>query len=261
MIYFKYDQLVTVYVEIVIFNNLCIDFLLGLTTCLCRRRKVKKLQQILSAMLGSIVAVCYPLMLTVWQIITKLLLAFVLVGILDKYVSFKDYMTSLVIYVLITYALGGIVYGISNLLGVDIKGYAVLGVLTMSIAILELVVWFVVFKKADQSKEYFDVSVKYKGKTYWLKGFYDTGNTLTDTLTGKPIVLLSKSVVDSFKSQQQMVYDGFVEIKTVNGESSVPIIELDEIKCGKSIYHGFGAITDQNIKDCDLILQNTLKYK
>ena len=131
----------------------------------------------------------------------------------------------------------------------------------MSIAILELVVWFVVFKKADQSKEYFDVSVKYKGKIYWLKGFYDTGNTLTDTLTGKPIVLLSKSVVDSFKAQQQIIYDGFVEIKTVNGESTVPIVELDEIKCGKYIYHGFGAITDQNIKDCDLILQNTLKYK
>ena len=251
----------TVYVEVVIFNNLCIDFLLGLTTCLCRRRRVKKVRHILSAMLGTIVAVCYPLMPSALQVVTKILLAFVLVAILDKYTSFKDYILSLVIYVLLTYALGGIVYGISNLLGVDIKCYAVLGVLTMSIAILELVVWFVIFKKADQSKEYFDVSIKYKGKIYWLKGFYDTGNTLTDTLTGKPIVLLSKSVVDSFKSQQQMVYDGFVEIKTVNGESSVPIIELDEIKCGKSIYHGFGAITDQNIKDCDLILQNTLKYK
>ena len=246
--------------EIVIFNNLCIDFLLGITTCLCRRRKVKKLRQMMSAVLGCIVAVFYPFMPNYAQIIVRILLSFVLVAIIDKFTSFKDYMKSVGIYVLLTYGLGGTVYGISTLIGVDIRNYAVLGILTMSIVILELIVWFVVRQKPEENKRFYTVTILFKDKPYSFKGFYDSGNTLTDPLTGKPVILLSKTAVDKLSESNKIVYDGFVDIKTINGESTVPIIELDEIRCGKSIYHGFGAITEQNVKDCDLILQNTLRY-
>ena len=246
--------------EIVIFNNLCIDFLLGATTNLCRRRKVNKLRQILSAIIGSVFAVLYPLMPAVAQVIVRLLLAFVLVAIMDKFHSVKDYFLSVGLYVLLTYALGGVVYGISNLIGVDVRNYALLGILTMSIAILELVIWFVVKGKPSENKQYYDVVVKFKNKCYSFKGFYDSGNTLTDPLTGRPIILLSKNAVEILNGDGKIVYDGFVELKTVNGESTVPIIELDEIQCGKSVYHVFGAIMEQNVKNCDLILQNTLRY-
>ena len=255
-----YDFLVTVYVEIVIFNNLCIDLLLGVTVCLCRRRKVKKLRQLLSAIIGSVFATLYPLMPTVAQIFVRLLLAFLLVVIVDKYISIKDYLISVGLYVVLTYALGGIVYGLSYLLNVDVRGYAVLGILMLSIVVFELVIWFVVKEKPNENKRFYDVIIRFKNKNYVFKGFYDSGNTLTDPLTGKPIILLSKPAVDKLRERQELIYDGFVDIKTVNGESSVPIIELDEIRCGKAVYHGFGAIMEQNVKDCDLILQNTLRY-
>ena len=221
---------------------------------------MNKLRQILSAIIGSVFAVLYPLMPAVAQIIVRLLLAFVLVAIMDKFHSVKDYFLSVSLYVLFTYALGGVVYGISNLIGVDVRNYAVLGILTMSIAILELVIWFVVKGKPSENRQYYDVVVKFKNKCYSFKGFYDSGNTLTDPLTGRPIILLSKNAVEILNGDGKIVYDGFVELKTVNGESTVPIIELDEIQCGKSVYHVFGAIMEQNVKDCDLILQNTLRY-
>ena len=95
----------------------------------------------------------------------------------------------------------------------------------------------------------------------WLKGFYDSGNTLTDSLTGRPVVLLSKTAVDLIRQGESVIYDGFVDVKTVNGESSMPIIELEEVRCGQNTYSCFGALTEQNMKGCDLILQNTLTYK
>ncbi|MBO7326595.1 MAG: sigma-E processing peptidase SpoIIGA [Clostridia bacterium] len=250
----------TVYVEIVIFNNLCIDFLLGATTSLCRRRKVKKARQLLSAIIGSLFAVLYPLMPAVAQLIVRLLLVFLLVAIGDKFATLKDYLKSVGIFTVLTYALGGIVYGLSNLIGLDLRNYGVLGILMMSIAVLELVVWFVVNGKSQNYKSFFDVDITFKSKKFRLKGFYDTGNTLTDPLTGRPIVLLSNRVVEQFAINGQISYDGFVDIKTVNGESTVPIIELDEICCGQSVYHGFGAILGHDMKDCDVILQNTLMY-
>ncbi len=251
----------TVYVEIVIFNNLFIDLLLGITTTFCRRRKPRYVRLLLSSIIGTLVSVFYAFMPSVAQIVVRLLLAPILVAVMDKYVSFKDFFVSLMLFVAFTFALGGGVYGLSYLVGIDLRGYAVLGVLAMTIVIMELIIWFVVIKKPSNSKEYYDISIIYKGKIYWLKGFYDSGNTLTDSLTGRPVVLLSKSTVSMLQEESALNYDGFVDVKTVNGESSMPMIEFDEIRCGQSVYHGFGALTDIEMKNYDLIMQNTLTYK
>ena len=120
--------------------------------------------------------------------------------------------------------------------------------------------WFVIKSKPQSDKQFYNVVIRYKNRNYNFKGFYDSGNTLTDPLTGKPVILLLKTVVDKLSENSNVVYDGFVDVKTINGESSVPIIELDEIRCGKAVYHGFGALIEQEVKDCDLILQNTLRY-
>ena len=250
----------TVYVEIVIFNNLCIDCLLGVTTSICKRRKIKKLRQLLSAIIGSMFAVVYPLMPTVAQILVRLLLAFLLVAIIDKYNSVKDYLVSVGVYVALTYVLGGFVYGISNLVGVDIRSYFVLGILMLSILILETIIWFVMKQKPQEKRHIYDIKIKFKNQYYVFKGFYDSGNTLTDPLTNMPVVILSKSVVDKLSENGAVTYDGYIEVETINGESTVPIIEIDEIHCGKALYHGFGAIVERNMHDCDIILQNTLVY-
>lgn len=256
-----YPLSVTVYIEIVIFNNLIVDLLLGVTTCLLRRRKPKRLRQTMSSIIGTVVAVIYPLVPAVPQILIKVFLAPLLALIVDKYTSPKDYLKSLGIFVVLTYFLGGCVVGINTLLGVDIRGYVVLGVLALSVLVLEVVVWFVLLKKPEQNKVCVDVSVKYKGKILWFKAFYDSGNTLTDTLTGLPVVILSQSAVNTLKESGTMTYDGFVQVKTVNGESSLPIIEFEEIRCGQRAYHCFGAISEQTMDNYDLILQNTLTYK
>ncbi len=251
----------TVYVEIVIFNNFFIDLLLGISTCFSRRHKLKPLRLVTSSIIGTIIGVLYLFMPPVAQVITKILLAPILVLVVDKYSSIKDYSVSLALFIIYTFLLGGCVYGISNLVGIDIRSYGVLGVLAMSVAILEAVLWFVVSRKSSYTKQFYDVSLSYKGNIFWMKGFYDSGNTLTDILTGKPIVLLSKSASDMINNNAKVTYEGFVAVKTINGESNLPIIELDEVRCGKSAYHCFAAFMDHEIENCDLILQNTLTYK
>lgn len=255
-----YDFLVTVYVEIVVLNNLIIDLLLSATTVFSRRRKPRKLRIFASAIIGTIVAVTYVFMPAVLKVLAKIFLAPILTLTFDKYSSFKDYLTSLVLFVVFTFALGGAVYGLCHLLGVDLRSYAVLGALIGAIFLCECVIWFVVVKKPSQNKLYYDVAVTYKGKVLWLKGFYDSGNTLTDSFSGLPVILLSNSAVKTLKNLGNLAYEGFVQVKTVNGESSMPLIAFDEIRCGQSVYHGYGAISGVDNKDCDLILQNTLVY-
>jgi hypothetical protein len=115
-------------------------------------------------------------------------------------------------------------------------------------------------QKPQEKRHIYDIKIKFKSQYYIFKGFYDSGNTLTDPLTNMPVVILSKSVVDRLSENGVVTYDGYIEVETINGESTVPIIEIDEIHCGNAIYHGFGAIVERNMHDCDIILQNTLVY-
>lgn len=251
----------TVYVEIVFLNNFFIDLLLCISTIFSRRRKLRKLRIIASAIIGAVVSVAYAFMPAVFKVLTKVLLAPILTITFDKYKSVKDYIMSLGLFVIFTFVLGGSVYGLCHMAGIDLRGYAVLGVLAFAIVFLEGVLWFVVVKKPNSNKTYYDVAVTYKGKVLWLKGFYDSGNTLTDSFSGFPVVLLGNSAVKMLQEFGELSYEGFVEVKSINGESSMPIISLDEVRCGQMSYNCFGAITGQDVKDCDLILQNTLVYK
>jgi sigma-E processing peptidase SpoIIGA len=251
---------VTVYVEIVVLNNLIIDLLLAITTIFSRRRKLRKIRIFASSIIGAVASIAYLFMPAVIQTVIKIFLAPLITLIFDKYSSVKDYLTSLALFMIFTFVLGGTVYGLCSLTGIDLRSYAVLGVLVGSILILESVIWLVIVKKPSQAKSFFDVAVTYHGKVLWLKGFYDSGNSLIDDLTGLPVILLTNSAIKMLKELGDIKYDGYVQVKTINGESTMPIIAFDEIRCGQSVYHGYGAITNADNKDCDLILQNTLVY-
>lgn len=52
-----------------------------------------------------------------------------------KILGVKEYVKSLVVFVIATYAVGGITFGLSYLCGVDVKSYAAFGLIACAIAI------------------------------------------------------------------------------------------------------------------------------
>ena len=93
----------TVYVEIVFLNNFFIDLLLCISTIFSRRRKLRKLRIIASAIIGAVVSVAYAFMPAVFKALTKVLLAPILTITFDKYKSVKDYIMSLGLFVIFTF--------------------------------------------------------------------------------------------------------------------------------------------------------------
>lgn len=251
----------TVYVEVVILNNLLIDLLLGITTSVARRRKIHKWRQVFAAVAGAGAAAAYVVLPPVAQIVIRAVLAPVMALIFDKYTGFKDYLVSLAIFALLTFALGGTVTGIGNLLDVDPTRYLTLGLVALGLVIMELTVKAMVIKRAKTARTIKSVSLGYKGKTFNMQALYDSGNSLTDVVTALPIVLLSANAEKELSGLDAVNigdYEGYVTVESVGGEGVLPIIELDGIIVDGKALTAYAALSGRSFDGFDVILNNTM---
>lgn len=281
----------SVYVELVIFNNLAIDFLLVVATQTIRRRKLKKLRTFASVVLGATLATCYPLLPEWAQILARILLAPAMTLVLDRYVidekrtgrtngiarkcgeseagvetkhdkdnrniknAFCDYLKSLFVFAFATYFVGGAIYGLSFAMGVDIKSYAVLGLCALALALTILCARVIASKRSKKGCAIKDATVCVNGRKILLKGLCDSGNLLVDDVSGLPVAVLSAKAKDTLG---KVSVEGFVNVASVAGEKCMPIVdaecvEVDGKRCACKI-----AICDNNFGDYDLILQHSM---
>ncbi len=251
----------SVYVELVIFNNFAVDLFIALSTLAIRRKRVGKLRLFGVAVVGSTVATLYAIAPRWGQILVKILLAPLLCAMLTKYegVSVKDkvadYAKTLVCFCLVTYFVGGIVYGILAAFKADISSYPVLGIVCLACVICLRCALSIAKKRSESGKRVVGVVVSVDGEKIELKGLCDSGNLLTDDLSGLPVIMLSKSACDKIGKRQ---IEGFVTAHTVTGEKCMPYVKFDSVQVGQKCQNALGALCDCQFDDFDVILQNSM---
>lgn len=256
-----YDSVMSVYIELVLFNNIAVDLLLIVAVQITRGRKIRKLRTMLAVFIGAVCATVYAVAPRWATIVIKALLAPVLTLIFDKYGGERkicvllDYLKSLACFVCYTYLAGGIVYGISFAFGIDINSYAILGVVALAMALTIFCARRIVRKKASAGRQTENVVIKANGKSVEVVGLCDSGNSLVDDVSGLPVVMLSSDVETKLGKIRP---DGFVNVQTVGGESVLPIVPLDEVLVGKVSRKAYGALCGKRFSDCEVILQNSM---
>ncbi len=254
----------SVYVELVIFNNLCIDALLVALTLLFRKRKIRKLRFVLAIVVASGIATAYPIVGGGLQMTIKILICPLVALICDKYDNSSarrwlvDYLKSLVIFILITYFLGGVVYGLSFLLGVDICSHATLGLVALALVIAILTVHFLTRSRSMHKRKLCKAQIVCQQKMVELECFCDSGNTLTDDISGAPIVILSAYAERQIVDNSACKIDGFVSVNTVSSECTMPIVRLESVSVDGKEYVAYGALSRRKFDGFDVILQNTM---
>lgn len=284
----------SVYVELVIFNNLAIDFLLIVATQIVRRRRIRKLRALFAVLLGAAVATLYPLAPVGVQIAVKICLAPVMTAIFDTYstkkkctnlhknknevkyendvdnsfsakgrranlnlkiLGVKEYVKSLVVFVIATYAVGGITFGVSYLLGVDVKSYAAFGLVACAIAITLICARVLRKKRSSNASALTIANISVDGRKIALTGLCDSGNTLVDGVSGLPVVILS---ANAEKQLGKTDIEGFLSVVTVSGESNMPITKLQDVEVAGRRISCMAALSRKDFENCDLILQNSM---
>lgn len=285
----------SVYVELVIFNNLAIDFLLIVATQILRRRKVFKIRTLVAVIIGAAIATFYPIASQGIQIAIKVCLAPIMTAIFDTYslskkkcanfrkninevkcendvdnsfsakersanlnlkiLGVKEYVKSLVVFVIATYAVGGITFGLSYLCGVDVKSYAAFGLVACAIAITLIGARVLRKKRSSDASTLTIANISVDGRKIALTGLCDSGNTLVDGVSGLPVVILSAKAE---KELGKTDIEGFLHVTTVSGECDMPITLLSNFEVDGKKMSCMGALSRKEFENCDLILQNSM---
>ena len=251
----------SVYIELVIFNNFFLDFMLLYAALSVRRRKLSVLRGAFASLMGAICAVAYPLIPGAAQTVIKLALAPLMCIVaaspagIDLKHKFGDFIGTTLIFVLLTYFAGGAVYGLSYALGVDVKSYAVLGLMAIAIIAMILCAKLIAHKRSNGTKSTCNTTVQIGGKTESVQALCDSGNLLVDDVSGLPIVILSQEIAERMNARK---LTGFINVNTVSGEDSLALVNIDEICVNGKQFKALGALSHKNFGSFDIILQNSM---
>jgi len=196
-----------VYLEYAIIDNLVINSLLLWLTCRTVKLKPPQWRIIISAVVGTMIALALPLINVpgIWggalmvaiRIFTGAMLAFI---VYNK--SFARYLLFLLIFVSYTFALGGAIYGVmfavmgveaSLLTSTTVPVGVFIGVACVFLWILSKLVKFLNVRHSINNYLR-DVIITYKDNKFKITSYLDTGNRLVDPKSQAPVVIITMSL-------------------------------------------------------------------
>lgn len=237
--------------EIVIEVSLCINIFLNSFILLISGKLLKERARLwfLSATIGGVVAILSPLFLL--SSFSKLILwlASVAIACVISFPckTFKKFILSLSVVFLVTFLFGGGVYAAENLIG----SLSIFGVLLCAFVIYLFATMLLKHLARRRLVESFTypVVLKSNGMKVEEEGFLDSGNMLYDSITGKPVMLVTYEIFRQFYqdiSYISIITKSFDEKKLKNGHyirvnslscpSNLLVFSLDEVEIGEESF-------------------------
>ena len=229
-----------VFIEYVLIDNFFIDYLLLKTTFFIMNLTVKKSRLVVSAFLGALFSLAFPIinLANVLTLILKILVGLTLVMISYKFTDFRSYYVSCVVFLTLTFLTGGAIIGVYNLIGIKYSTEISIAVMILPVYILlklgVAVIKFLYVKRHTVNLTY-EVEIFALGNTVKASGFLDTGNFLYDGFS--PTIVISKRLFEILLKSGSLTEIKKQKIATVNGEQ-----EKISFKCDKLVIKDRGEL-------------------
>lgn len=224
----------TVFIEYVLIDNFVIDWLLLKATFALTRCRAKKVGLIIAPLIGAVCALTYPL-LTDYPVVLyaiKLSLGFLMVAIAGAVDTLKSFMINSAVFFCCTFALGGAVTGVFNLLGLSADNEISIALMFLpagGLCFLLLHLIKFLYRRKNITANIVRVKILLMGKEIEASGLIDTGNTLYDG--AKPVVVASGGLAKRMLAGlDSLPHTGSIEISTLTGKAKKPTLKIDGIK-------------------------------
>lgn len=206
-----------IYIEYVIIDNLVINSLILILVKNTLKLKSSWWRIALGAVLGTVVACVLPL-LNISQLLQfpiKIALGLVMVLCLAKYVRFKTYIFSFLLFIAYTIIMAGGVLAILMLFGTDIDmlasgGYDIAlpyGIILLIVSLYAYIITLIarfLSRKRDINPFIKKIKLYIGKKEIDFTAFIDSGNSLKDKKTGLPVIVVSLSSLEKFFSKEEL---------------------------------------------------------
>lgn len=245
-----------VYIEQVLIDNFIINFLILLCLGFVFRVKLKKVNLIISSLLGSVISLLMPIfsLNNIISFIIKILLSLSMISLIKRYKTLSEFLLYYLTFILLTFLFGGACLFLllsfdKNFNVNNYNSYSLpLGVIVLIIFFISLLIKNIfknIYKRKKLNSFIYKIKLFNNNKCDEILGYLDSGNFLNDNLTKKPItivdfnslknLLVDINITDILFNRTDKLNKYFknVHLQTVssiNKGSKILIIEIEKLE-------------------------------
>lgn len=196
----------TVYVDIVLLENICMNYIILFGTAYIIKIKIKHIRIILASLLGAIYAVLsYTEIVPMYTSLPiKIVLSICMVYIAFTPKKIKGLIKELVVFYLVSFALGGCAFALLYIVrpqDIFIHNGVYIGTYPLKIALLGGIVGFIItyiaFKivksRVSKNEIIYKAIINIEEKNIEINVLLDTGNMLKDAISGDAVIVIEKN--------------------------------------------------------------------
>lgn len=195
----------TVYLDIIFLENLCINCIILLATALINKNTISIIRILLSSLIGSVYAVIVYLSISeiFTNVILKVILSLCMVHIAYNPRNMKILLKQLILFYLTSFTFGGVAFALLYFVkpqNILIRNGVLIGTYPIKIALTGVILGFIIitiafknYKKKLSKKDMFcNITIEFKNKYKTVKAMIDTGNLLKEPISGTPVIIVEK---------------------------------------------------------------------
>ena len=261
----------TIYVDVVLLENLCMNYIILFGTGYILKLKIKHLRILASSLVGAIYAIlAYAGIFPMYaNILVKVVLSICMVYIAFYPKNIKGMAKELIVFYLVSFALGGCTFALLYIVkpqDIFMKNGVYIGTYPIKIALLGGIVGFVItyvaFKivktKMSRNELLYDIKIKINGNELTTKVLLDTGNMLKDPISNNPVILIEKKMLydilpkEILENTSNMLGGDFKESDTLSNEYRTRLRIIPFTSVGKQNGMMLGVKADEVIVITDV---------
>lgn len=242
------DRVYIVYLDVFFMINFIMDYMIILITSRIAKVKKKRIRQLAGASCGALysVIVIKPLTNHLFKItLVNILIAAVMVLISFGFTSASVYIKNVFLLFVVSFTMSGIINYLyySTVIGkyvrnvlsgnsnkvVNARKFILVSVLAY---ILLSAIVRIIFSVRKDMELYYDVKITFRGKSVVVRGLYDTGNGLTEPVSGKMVHIaeykILKPLLEGDEKAKENIY--VIPFRSIGEEDGIMYgIRMDEM--------------------------------
>lgn len=200
------EETVTIYVDIVLLENLCMNYIILFGTAYIIKIKVKHIRILLASLIGAVYAVlAYAGVFPIYaNLITKIILSICMTYIAFNPKKLKGLIKELILFYLVSFALGGCAFALLYIVrpqDIFMKNGVYIGTYPLKIALLGGITGFVITYVAikivktriTKNEIIYKAIIKIEEQEIEINVLLDTGNMLKDPISGDAVIMVEKN--------------------------------------------------------------------
>ncbi len=198
----------TIYLDIVFLENALMNYIILYATGFVQKRKMKNFKLIISSVLGALYAIIsYLKIIPIYStLFMKILLSVIMIYVAFNNENAKQLLKNLLLFYLASFVIGGCALAMLYMISpkrVSFQNGVLVGTYPMKITLIAGLVGFFIIqysfslnKRQMKIKDLLcELEIVVNNKKVKMKGYIDSGNTLKDPISKKPVIIVEKDVM------------------------------------------------------------------